>query len=368
MKYLLPVIILFLNTNLIYTQTGNGSVELKYLFTLVNGESQTKKEYLYRNPAEALTDQNNNIYVIEYHGTNIKKYSKEGKYLATIGRDGSGPGEFSEISSCDILKDKIIIFGSISNITEYSTENKLLRTIPTNKYYIRKLWNYSSNKYLTLELKDDKNTENMFYVYNNKFDKQLTSFGHPSIMFDIDSPVYFNERSSINVLILNNGDVVVSKQYCDGKIYRFFHGNNWKHEVYSSNKQYKKNRILAPYNEKTDNYNNMRTFAYTGQESKRAGKVFNTIGVGLVQYDNKYILNFIVQCNDSKGGSEFGAEIYNLKCEYLGYYKIENKNIKMTNIKTKVYGVDNDNCILMSDLKGSIPQIKKFKMNINIKQ
>ena len=369
MKYLLPVIILFLNTNLIYTQTSNGSVELKYLFTLVNGENQTKKEYLYRNPAEALTDQNNNIYVIEYHGTNIKKYSKEGKYLATIGRDGSGPGEFNGISSLDVYKDKITVRGTASDLAEYSVNGKLLRTLTFNvaKCNFRQLWNYPDNKYLIKYFKDYNSVDNIFYIYDRKLEKQITSFCHASIMFDTTSPIYDYERAEMNVLILSNGDVVAAKKYYDGNLYRFNSGNNWKHEIYTGNNKYRKYRVLSPYNPKTDNYNNMRGVS----EHNSNGFIYflvRDISVGLFQYENKYILNFIVKCEQDNRKTEFGVEVYTLTGQYLGYYKIEGKNINLINMTTKVYSIDRENCILVSDkVSGNTSQIKKFKLNVSIK-
>lgn len=369
MKYLLPVIILFFNTNLIYTQTNNGSVELKYLFTLVNGENQNRKEYLYKNPSDLHVDINNNIYAIDSRGTEIRKYSKDGKYLSTIGRVGNGPGEFQEIYSYDVFKEKIIVRGSVSNMTEYLTDGTLLRTFRLNLRTCNfdRLWHYTDDRYMVLKYDYESTIKNLFYVYDNKLEKEITSFGHPTIMFDVNSPIYQNERAVMNVLILKNGDVVVAKKYYDGKLYRFSRDKNWSHTIFSSDKQYKPYRVFSPYISGKENYNNVIAFS-DNTSNKMIGILLRTMSAGLVQYENKYILNFVVQFNNYNKESELGVEVYDLNCKYLGYYKLDNKEIVLKYVRTKVYSIDNDNCILMSDFVHGMPQVKKFKMYINIKQ
>jgi len=350
-------------------QSNKNIVELKYLYTLVNGDNQNTKEYLFKKPTDVKIDGYNNIYVTEYHGSNIFKYTKDGQYLSTLGRVGNGPGEFNEIRTYDIFQNKIIVCGSANNLTEYSTDCKLLRTIPlsSDTYYMRQICNYTSNKYLIMKFRDNTAVENIFYIYDNKLEKQITSFGHPSIMFDTNSPIYQNERSALNILVLANGDVVIAKQYYDGKIYCYDHNNNWKHKVYSSNKEYRNYRILSPDEIGEERYNNLRRF-YDNKTNKQIGILLRTLSVGLLRYENRYILNFVVQCNNSNLEAELGIEVYSIKCEYLGYYRINNTNIISKGIRTKVFCIDNDNCVLIHDNSPSgIPQIKKFKLNIDIK-
>lgn len=53
-------------------------------------------------PAAVVVDANGNIYVLDTGNNRIQKFSPDGKYLATIGRFGQGPGEFNYPAWLDI--------------------------------------------------------------------------------------------------------------------------------------------------------------------------------------------------------------------------------------------------------------------------
>lgn len=67
------------------------------------GDVDTADENLAFNyPSDIAMDASGNIYVLDSANNRIQKFDPEGKYLATFGRKGQGPGEFYNPDSIDI--------------------------------------------------------------------------------------------------------------------------------------------------------------------------------------------------------------------------------------------------------------------------
>ncbi|MCJ7563989.1 MAG: 6-bladed beta-propeller [Candidatus Aminicenantes bacterium] len=67
------------------------------------GDVDTTDENLAFNyPSDIAMDSSGNIYVLDSANNRIQKFDPEGKYLATFGRKGQGPGEFYNPDSIDI--------------------------------------------------------------------------------------------------------------------------------------------------------------------------------------------------------------------------------------------------------------------------
>ena len=67
------------------------------------GDVDTTDENLAFNyPSDIAMDASGNIYVLDSANNRIQKFDPEGKYLATFGRKGQGPGEFYNPDSIDI--------------------------------------------------------------------------------------------------------------------------------------------------------------------------------------------------------------------------------------------------------------------------
>lgn len=70
------------------------------------GDIDTEDEHLaFHFPSDVAADREGNIYVLDTGNTRIQKFGPDGRYLATIGRKGQGPGEFMMPDSLDIDKD-----------------------------------------------------------------------------------------------------------------------------------------------------------------------------------------------------------------------------------------------------------------------
>jgi sugar lactone lactonase YvrE len=76
------------------------------------GDIDTEDEHLAFNyPSDVAVDTDGNIYILDAGNTRIQKFGPDGKYLATIGRKGQGPGEFILPDGLDIDRDGNLVVG-----------------------------------------------------------------------------------------------------------------------------------------------------------------------------------------------------------------------------------------------------------------
>jgi hypothetical protein len=76
------------------------------------GDVDTEDENVAFNyPADVSVDKDGNIYVLDAANTRIQKFGPDGKFLATIGRKGQGPGEFIMPDGLDFDRDGNLVVG-----------------------------------------------------------------------------------------------------------------------------------------------------------------------------------------------------------------------------------------------------------------
>jgi sugar lactone lactonase YvrE len=76
------------------------------------GDVDTEDEHVAFNfPNDVAVDKDGAIYILDAGNTRIQKFGPDGKYLATIGRKGQGPGEFILPDCLDIDRDGSLVVG-----------------------------------------------------------------------------------------------------------------------------------------------------------------------------------------------------------------------------------------------------------------
>ncbi len=96
------------------------------------GELEAKDESVAFNlPSDVALDKNGNIYILDSGNHRIQKFSPDGRYLATLGRKGQGPGEFVYPESIAIDESGNILVSDPNNqrIQVLTPEGKEARTI-----------------------------------------------------------------------------------------------------------------------------------------------------------------------------------------------------------------------------------------------
>ncbi len=79
----------------------NPELPTEYIKNIGNIESLNENVLFYM-PADIAFDSKDNIYILDSGNHRIQKFDANGKYLATFGRQGEGPGEFQYPMSLDI--------------------------------------------------------------------------------------------------------------------------------------------------------------------------------------------------------------------------------------------------------------------------
>lgn len=84
---------------------GDKTREVNFIEKLSIGLEEGDTNYVFAFITDVETDSKGNIYVLDRGNHRIQKFSPEGRYILTIGREGKGPGEFISPSDMDFDDD-----------------------------------------------------------------------------------------------------------------------------------------------------------------------------------------------------------------------------------------------------------------------
>lgn len=111
------------------------------LIRTIGGIDVEDENLAFHFPYDVAWDSSDNIYILDGGNNRIQKFSPEGKYLATIGRRGQGPGEFQSPFSLDIDSKGYLYVseGGSRRIQILTPEGKAYKTIKNTKFLVLKL-------------------------------------------------------------------------------------------------------------------------------------------------------------------------------------------------------------------------------------
>ncbi len=116
------------------------------------GDADTEDENLAFNmPNDLAEDSRGNIYIADSSNARIQKFTKDGTFVASLGRKGQGPGEFASIRALVVAADdRVVAFdASQRRLTILTTEGKEVRTIKLVKAAISGLRLMKDGLFLT---------------------------------------------------------------------------------------------------------------------------------------------------------------------------------------------------------------------------
>ncbi len=89
------------------------------------------ENYQFFRPNDVVCDRSGNIYILDSGNNRIQKYNKSGRYLATIGRKGQGPGELESVNSMDIDDEENIYVAANYNkeVNKFSSDGKFINRL-----------------------------------------------------------------------------------------------------------------------------------------------------------------------------------------------------------------------------------------------
>lgn len=95
------------------------------------GHEDDDENYLLVNPAEIESDEEGNIFILDYRECLIKEYDPQGRFIRQFGRRGQGPGEFQNPYSMVISHQNKIYVGDpgLNKIEEFSLDGEYQQTL-----------------------------------------------------------------------------------------------------------------------------------------------------------------------------------------------------------------------------------------------
>ena len=161
-------------------------IQLEKIRTM--GDLDTLDEHVaFYMPLDMALDKDGNLYVLDTGNHRIQKFSPEGEYMATIGRQGQGPGEFHFPTSLDIDDDgQLIVCAPYSKKIQFiEPSGKELKSLVVTEDFSRHVRALGKDRFLTAAsrssfFRDDKSKKpDPLIQVMDRQGKVLETFGKP---------------------------------------------------------------------------------------------------------------------------------------------------------------------------------------------
>lgn len=160
---------------------------------LVIGEKEEESS-LFLRPLNIKIDGEGNIYILDPKAYKIHKFSKDGKYLLSMGRKGEGPGEFGNaFYFCVDIKGNVYLFDSSGmRLVLFDANGKFVKQIKIGKF----LWDFKVDEKgrifgFTNEIEGSNfNTILIEVMQNGSISKPLAKNKEGSSIFSIGERTY----------------------------------------------------------------------------------------------------------------------------------------------------------------------------------
>lgn len=183
------------------------------------GDVYTLDENLaFNSPSDLVMDDAGNMYILDSGNCRIQKFDPEGKYLASFGREGQGPGEFQSPNSLDIdAEGNLIVADRRSRkIQTFTKEGGLLDTITMTKNPFGDVYALSSGLMATvgtvgygIEGKDNEPLPKLIRLLDKEGDIER-EFGE---MFDYKNRMVTQKGNGFHFVVDDNDFIYLSFSY-----------------------------------------------------------------------------------------------------------------------------------------------------------
>jgi len=306
-------------------------VALEFVRQIGNLEAEDENYLLYK-PSDITKDAQGNLYILDAGNYRIQKYDPDGKFLATFGRRGQGPGEFEYPYLIIPDNENNLLVGdfasnSIMVLDQDGREIHRIRLSSNAGFFLFS----QSGKIIAQDIYDS----TVVSIFNTN-GELLQRFGEKRIY---QEPVF---NSIANSIALTN-----DKQ---DNIYLVFYNQNRIEKYSSDGKLIIKSDRKLNYSESTVRRSETRIIEGFG---RGVIKVFNRIslGIGLDNKDRLWTATYIRQrdfSKEEKSSDLMQFEIFDSNGILLGYLPLPEKYTETYRILgDRMYFVEsrNDMCI-----------------------
>ena len=360
-KIIIFYIVFLLSLSNIYSQKVN--IKLEELWTIGNDEKATM-DYIFKNPIHLLIDSKMNIYLHEEHAPDIKKYSPEGKYIGKTGRPGEGPGEFRVLYNIAInKKNEIIAFDiAMKRITYYDDKLKLIKTQNINSiiepYYFSAL---NSSALLVSDIQEIRKSHILFSIYNNDMKEKKEQFGNMSELINFKDDYQAIFSFLWNIFVIDEANILATPAWYSQVSYNYKKDNGkW---ILNKLTGMKPTRQSYEIIDKAEYFKLAKKDGYVsgGPRDKKVFAKINHESIGIYSY-KKYIIQLFLH-NNFNGTSNFMANVFSMKGEYLGQSII--KSVQNNSAPALFLNVDKLGNVYIKENIDKVPVIKKYRVIIS---
>lgn len=279
--------------------------DLKLLFEIGN-EKQT--DYIFRAPQQLEIDSNENIYIVDYDGTEIMVFDKTGAYKGKIGRKGRGPGDFLKITSLNVIEnDTLIVFDNENQRFSKIKNQQIIESFSSHDLDIgfldvKKIWAHRNKFLIAMNTGRHEGSDNQILFFTNRNFSSLDKVFNSSLNIwnERDEFTRFHTSANDAVYVLTSDDYLFTTP-----VY---------YENYITKIDLKNSKGIKLFTANEPNFNSYNTFDESDFNERIPNKVLiNKRGkrfviqsinksLGLF-YENEFILHFfIMKINETNSG------------------------------------------------------------------
>jgi len=181
------------------------------------GENEGPEEYMFSQVRGIAVDRDENIYVLDYRESHIKKFDKDGVHVWTIGKQGQGPGELNACFSISISSHNEIVVSDISSrrLSFFNLEGEYLRMLSMAKnLLILPCIDSDGNFYAVMTEPGKINSHIAYQKFSPTLEYILTFDSKPSSL-DYQAKKYYPFKGTISCTLTPNEKVI----FGNGTIY-----------------------------------------------------------------------------------------------------------------------------------------------------
>lgn len=93
------------------------------------GDENKGKDYQFGRIRAIITDNKENVYVLDQTESKVKKYDKNGRYILSFGRKGQGPGEFDTPTGLYFIKKRELVVYSFGKLSFFDLNGEFQKSV-----------------------------------------------------------------------------------------------------------------------------------------------------------------------------------------------------------------------------------------------
>ena len=303
----------------------NFNLKINKLYSISGDNEGLDSNITFTEPYIIKLDNQNNIYIVDFKTSVIKKFDDRGKFETNIGNQGQGPGEFKNISHIEIKKDTLYVY-------EYA--KKLNKFNPSGEFLYSKT--YGNQNFTVSKIKPLTDSTMIGYTFSTEIENNEAKFTLKTSVLDFD----VNELRTIYKTEIPFEDYLKDKSYLVEKGHLITSDMN--KTIYIANRN-KENYTINAYNDQGDkkfqitkNYRKIKLDTKAKTELKEVNKKsisskkdFNNLydykpaifNIFTDKNDNLWVTTFIPNLHN-----RFEFDIFDKSGIYIGNYIIDASN------------------------------------------